>query len=114
MKFRRTYLTDVGILIILSVWMLKCYLILNDITGKKWSMMTVGCIQEILDYGFQVGALRLSIGKFYVLILNKESEGTCFEILHNTTWSQIAFVHCQQEKKHFQAGAGRIYCTREN
>lgn len=109
MKFRRTYLTlnfpD-------HVWMSKCYLILIEITGEKWSTVKVGFIQEILDYGYQVGASRLLIGKLSSVNPSKMKEKARVpEILFNTTLGQIVLVHCKQEKEHFQAGTGRIYST---
>lgn len=40
-------------------------------------MVKVGCIQEILDYGYPVGALRLLIGKLSSVNLSlNEREGT--------------------------------------
>lgn len=77
MKFKRMY-RNVNFNYPDHVGMLKCYLILIDITGEKWSMMMVGCIQEILDYGSQVGALRLLIGRLSSVNPEEESERACF------------------------------------
>ena len=86
-------------------------LILIEHTGEKWLMMKVGCIQEILDYGYQVGASRLLIGKLSSVNppKRKRKEHSCDLVQYHL--GHIVLVHCRQEKEHFQAGTGRIHST---